>query len=280
MKRVIVNADDFGLHSSINRGIVEAYLRGMVSSTSLMVCGDAFLDAVDLIQKHQMKHVGVHLVLDEERPILSPKNLPSLVSDQGTFYSRGRLIKRLCLRQVNLFEVENELRAQIMKALDHGIVPTHLDGHGHVHVYPYIYPIVIKLGEEFKIKRTRLPREVYSFLPKKNILNRLFTKGLMGVFLARAEKKYRDHGFQMPDSFFGISAGGQLSIDELNRILSHMKHEGVTEIMTHPGYDSCEISPKYKAWNYKWELELDTMLAMNQIKLKSLNIEMVSFLEI
>jgi glycosyltransferase involved in cell wall biosynthesis len=65
MRRVIVNADDFGLSAGINRGIVEAHERGIVTSTSLMVRGDAAAAAADYGRQDSRLSVGLHIDLAE-----------------------------------------------------------------------------------------------------------------------------------------------------------------------------------------------------------------------
>ena len=70
MKKVIVNADDFGLTQSVNRGIVRAYMDGVVTSTTLMVNMPDTLHAIMLAQKYNLNDIGIHLNLTKGETIL------------------------------------------------------------------------------------------------------------------------------------------------------------------------------------------------------------------
>src|SRR5476649_2492365 len=64
MKKLIVNADDFGRSSPINQGIIEAHQNGIVTSASLMTDRDAFDEAVQLAEANPRLGIGLHLDLD------------------------------------------------------------------------------------------------------------------------------------------------------------------------------------------------------------------------
>src|SRR6267142_6801590 len=117
--RAIVNADDFGLAPGINRGIVEAYCRGGVTSVSLMPTGDAFEEAIALAHEHEDLSVGVHLTLVEGKPVLSAEKIPSLVTTDGGFVKTPwGFLKRWATGQIRLGEVKMELEAQVAKVAD------------------------------------------------------------------------------------------------------------------------------------------------------------------
>jgi hypothetical protein len=90
MRQLIVNADDFGYSSGVNRGILEAHRQGIVTSTSVMVnqraapagTKQALTDAPDL-------GLGLHLILTQGRPVLPPGQVPSLVGGDGRFFHIG-----------------------------------------------------------------------------------------------------------------------------------------------------------------------------------------------
>lgn len=104
MRQLIVNADDFGLTTGVNEGIIEAHARGIVTSTSLMVDGAAAGHAVALARRHPGLSVGLHFVDDS----------PAL--DQPGHAAR-------------------EFAAQLERFRDlTGADPTHADSHHHVHV--------------------------------------------------------------------------------------------------------------------------------------------------
>jgi len=149
MKRLVVNADDFGLTEGTNQGILEAHERGILTSTTLMANATAFDSAVELARRSPRLGVGVHLSLTGDRPVCDPTAVPSVVGDDGRFF-RGpvELAQRMFAHKVHLAEVERELAAQIEKARRAGIEVTHLDGHKHVHMLPGVFPIVVRLARQ------------------------------------------------------------------------------------------------------------------------------------
>jgi predicted glycoside hydrolase/deacetylase ChbG (UPF0249 family) len=79
MKRLIVNADDFGLAESVNRGIIVAHRDGILTSASLLANGSAFDQAIAASRQFPQLSVGVHLNISEGRPVSPAAQIPSLV---------------------------------------------------------------------------------------------------------------------------------------------------------------------------------------------------------
>ena len=138
-KRLVVNADDFGFTPDVNAGILEAFERGIVRSTTLMANGAAFDDAVRLARQNPGLDVGCHLTLIG-RPGL-PSSLPALL--------RALVRRRL--------PVYAELAGQVRRVLDAGIRPTHLDTHKHTHLLPPVLGLVCRIAQEFAIPWVRKP---------------------------------------------------------------------------------------------------------------------------
>ena len=147
MKRLIVNADDFGLTRGVTQGILDAHREGIVTSTTLMANGAAFDFAVAASRQAPALGVGVHLNLSEGIPVSPAGTIPTLVDERGRLHLKpGELLKGLLKGRVDLDEVETELRRQITKILDAGVPATHLDGHKHVHVLPGVAEIFRKIA--------------------------------------------------------------------------------------------------------------------------------------
>src|SRR5262245_39333828 len=127
-KRLIVNADDFGLTDGVNRAVVDGHRNGIVTSTTLMANGSAFESAVEIALHELRLGVGVHLNLVEGRPIAPPNSIGTLVDRMGRLAHRpASLAARVATGRVSLDDVERELRAQIERVLVTGLRPTHLD---------------------------------------------------------------------------------------------------------------------------------------------------------
>src|SRR5215475_8660770 len=81
VRRLIVNADDFGLTSGVNRAIVEAHTQGIVTSATLMANGSALQGAAQLAQSVPHMSIGCHVVLVDGKPISDKSKVPSLLDN-------------------------------------------------------------------------------------------------------------------------------------------------------------------------------------------------------
>lgn len=224
MKRLIVNADDFGLTAGVSRGILEAHRRGIVTSTTLMANlppDGALLDGL----KASRLGVGVHLNLTLGEPVSPAEEIPSLLDIGGKFF-------RDPLRQAaeaKPEEVELEFRAQVavfIRLL--GGKPTHLDSHHHVGRHRPILDVVFALAEELGVP-VRCPD-------------------------AEIRRAARARGLRSPEHFFGES--GPEAYWSSERLLAHLATlpDGVSEFMTHPGYFDQDLV--YSRYGRQREVEL------------------------
>ncbi|PIU01557.1 hypothetical protein COT68_02580 [bacterium (Candidatus Torokbacteria) CG09_land_8_20_14_0_10_42_11] len=282
MKKLIVNADDFGLSGSVNRGIIECFQKGIVTSSTLMPNMPWFDDAVFLAKKNPGLGVGCHLNLYRGRPILPAREIPSLVNKKGFFFASFELVKRIYLGKINPREVENELSAQIQKIQDAGIEITHLDSERHFHCFPVIAPVVAKLARDFGIFKARLPREKWNLKNGAIIFSPQFYK--MRYLASRSRSlaaSFRKYGIKFVDNFYGILYSGKLDQSILANLLAQIP-DGISELMVHPGYvdhelrqNALELSIHLLA-SREQELRVLTSPEIIQ-KVKELNIELVNY---
>jgi len=278
MKRLIVNADDFGLHICVNQAIIKGHLDGCITSTSIMPTGMAFDDAVNLSIHTPQLGVGVHLTLVAEKPLLNCGKVKSLVDSNGYFPKEyTSFIGKLLLGKIDFQEVYLELSAQIERVHQSGINITHIDSHQHLHVLPGIINIVIDLAKKYGIKAIRIPAEPYCFTGgyKTNIKRVIGKCGL--TFLAeRTRNIARQNNLRFTQNFFGMLAGGNMSKVYFSNIINTLPM-GSSEIMIHPGADS-EILQRQFGWNYLWESELNAVMEKDIIeKLSNNSIDLCSF---
>jgi len=244
MRQLIVNADDFGLTEAVSSGILGAHREGIVTSTTLMANGGAFDAAVSMSRRAPRLGIGVHLNLTAGKPVSPALKIPSLVDRSGRLHlSPGRLLRALVLRQVDLADVEIELRRQIIKIRNAGILPTHLDGHKHVHVLPGVSDVVIRLAQEFSIPSIRCPREVAPNLstlprsgnPRNAVVKQYLVGRMVSGFANGFKEKLARAGLLFPSHFYGLSQTGLLNTQSILKILGRLP-DGVSELMCHPGY--------------------------------------------
>lgn len=261
MRRLIVNADDFGLHAAVNRGILTAHTEGIVSSTSLMAGGAAFDDAVRIARHCPQLGVGVHLTLVGARPVLPVAEVSSLLDEAGDFYGSYPLfIKRFLRGKIRLAEVERELAAQIDRVRMAGIQPSHLDSHQHLHVLPGIGGLVLDLARRFSIRAIRIPAEPVAFIgATPATVGRLAGRGGLTMLANLFRQQAAAAGIRTSDHFYGMLAGGQLTEPAILAILRRLP-PGDSELMTHPGFADESLADAFR-WDYQWDAERQALTA-------------------
>lgn len=281
MATFIVNADDFGLTSEVNEGIIKAFRRGIVTSTSLIPSGDAFFQAVLFIRDNPKIDVGIHLTLVGEKSLLNHNEIPTLVDTHGRFRkSAYNFVLDYMRNHISMNEVEMELDAQFEKIMKHGVSLSHIDSHQHIHILPKILEITIRLAEKYGIPHIRWPKEkirfefVYSFRKYPRLMQQI-TLNLFCIYSKKRIKPYSVGGFH------GFFHGGEMGRSALIEILS-AEENGISEIMVHPAAMRPESAMEaYSQWNYRWQEEYESLIDLNIVELiRKRGIKLVSFLDI
>ncbi len=213
MRRLIVNADDFGRSAGVNLGIVRAHREGIVTSTTLMTNAPGTAHAAMLAATAPGLDIGVHLVLTYQKPLLNPSRIRSLVREDGSFWRPSELLVRSIDRQEALMEY----RAQFARARELlGTEPTHLDTHHWVHDHPALSWAVCELARETgAAARTHTPEQ---------------------------RDEYRAKGVRTTDHFTReFQHPGHIDIDDLLALVARLE-DGVTELMCHPGEPDPELA--------------------------------------
>ena len=245
MRRLIVSGDDLGLHPGINAGVLRCHREGIVTSTSLCPSGVAFEDAVARLRAAPDLDVGVHLTLVGESPTLPAGRLPTL-APQGRLPSHfTTLFLRLALGRVREAELEDELTAQVARARDAGLRPSHLDSHQHVHLHPALLPIVLRVAHRFGIGAMRASPRLES--------PRSLRSALLTLASRRGARRLRETEVRTPDALVGLAETGRLDEARLQAIVRALP-EGTSELVCHPGADDGAIGSAY-GWGFGWDAE-------------------------
>jgi predicted glycoside hydrolase/deacetylase ChbG (UPF0249 family) len=203
LKRLIVNADDLGRTSGINRGVFEAHRRGIVTSASLMVNHAAAAEAAALAKDHANLGIGLHLALTGGPAALAPALIPSLVGGDGILPAKPE-----GLAGAQASEVLAEARAQLKRFRSIvGREPTHIDTHHHAHRLPMVLEAVVTLAWE-----TGLPVRSDS---------------------AEVRARLRAENVPTPDHFIDDFFGEGATLEGLLQRLGQLEL-GTTELMCHP----------------------------------------------
>ena len=244
MKRLIVNADDFGWSEAVTSGILRAHREGLLTSTTLMANLPGAAEALERARREAPGlGIGLHLNLTEGRP-LTGDSAASLTDPQGRFIGALITVVRLVrTSEAARRAAESEWEAQIAWARDRDLRPTHLDGHKHVHLAPALLPIAISLARKYGIPAIRTtaewrPAGIAKMLPREwGVRDRL--RQLLLAWVGRrwgvaGRRAVRQAGLATTDWFFGVRATGGVSADMIDWLLRHAP-EGIGELMVHPG---------------------------------------------
>src|SRR5476651_388334 len=162
-RRLIVNADDFGLSKSVNEAVVRAHRDGILTTASLMVNEPGFDEAVKLAKENPTLGVGLHLTLLFGHSALPPGKIPGLVSSSGEFLGNSvqagmKYFFKCSLRE----QLRAEIHAQFEKFHSTGLPLDHVNGHLHFHLHPAIFQILMRDSEKLGITHLRFTRDCFS----------------------------------------------------------------------------------------------------------------------
>lgn len=219
--RLIVTADDFGLHEAVNEAVEHGYRDGVLRAASLMVAAPAVADAVARAKQNPGLAVGLHLVLADGRAMLPPTRIPDLVDAQGMFDSNmvRNGFRFFFLPQVRR-QLADEIRAQFEAFAATGLKLDHVNAHKHFHLHPTILTLMLGIGREYGMRAIRLPSE-----PGMGPWLRPWL-ALMRQRLDRAGVTYNDH-------VFGLRHSGGMDETVMLDILRELP-DGLSEVYLHP----------------------------------------------
>ncbi len=243
---LIVNADDFGITEGTNQAIVDAYRNGIVTSTSLLANGYAFDHAVALARQFPGLGVGIHLTLTEGPSVASAE--PELLGKDGMLpLSNQPLVRKLLWRGLPRAAITREFEAQIVKVLEAGIAPTHLDGHKYIHLLPGITSIVAQLATRFSIPVVRVPHPLVDTVSRRD---RVAGLAVLRGMAALAHYRIKRAGLRCSDRTLGFVDTGHLDRDALKRLLLPVR-AGTTELLCHPAYPTPQLDI-LRSRGYRW----------------------------
>jgi hopanoid biosynthesis associated protein HpnK len=246
VRRLIVNADDFGFTSGVNRAIIDAHTRGVVTSSTLMANGRAFPEATELAKRTPDLSIGCHVVLIDGEPVVSSERLPSLTHSLRFRDGLKQFAARSIAGRMNPGEIAAEATAQIRKIQSAGIAVSHFDTHKHTHVFPQILRPLLKAAADCGVRALRNPFGPRFPLRSSQLLARpkLWTRYAEVQILRRFAGKFREAvaraGFATPDGTLGIEVTGTLD-ETLFLAIARNIPDGTWEFVCHPGYNDADL---------------------------------------
>ena len=285
MRRLIVNADDFGLTSGVNRAIVEGNRSGIVTSATLMANARATDAAIDLSKAHPSLKTGCHVVLIDGVPL--SENLFSLTENSGRFRSNLKQFAVAAVRkQIAAEEIQREVEAQIRKIQSRGITLTHVDSHKHTHMFPHILRPLLRAAKACGIRAIRNPFEPLRCWPAGMVLGApklwLRSAGVTAfqMFAAEFHRALKEEGMISTDGTVGIAVTGLLDQQRLLRILEALP-EGTWELVCHPGYSDADLQAAGTRLTKSREIELSALRSAETKKaLADRDIKLISYADL
>jgi chitin disaccharide deacetylase len=285
VRRLIINADDFGLTSGVNRAIVESNRSGIVTSATLMANAKASVAATGLAKAQPGLKTGCHVVLIDGAPLSA--DLPTLTNGSSRFRSS---LKQFALdavrKRIAVEEIQRETEAQICKIQACGITLTHVDSHKHTHMFPQVLRPVLRAARACGVRAVRNPFEPLRSWPHSMVLGspglwlRSAAVTAFQMFASEFRRALKEEGMLSTDGTVGIAATGMLDQQILLKILKALP-EGTWELVCHPGYSDVDLQAAGTRLIQSREIELAALTsAETQETIAHQKIELISYADL
>jgi len=261
LRRLIINADDFGYTPGVNRAIEECARFGTVTSATLMAGAAEFTDAA-AIAAQDVVAVGCHVVLVDGDPLSALEEIPTLVEGSTFRASITDLARAAVTNAISADDVATEAAAQFKKLRSVGLAITHFDSHKHAHMFPAIFRPLLATAKANGIGAVRNPFEPFS-------LNWITSPGLwlrgaettaLRAFRESFLKEVESVGLKTTDGTLGVAVTGRLDLTWLRRIVQAMP-EGTWELVCHPGYDDTALRASNTRLRGERETEREALMS-------------------
>lgn len=255
-RRLIVNADDFGLSHSINQAVLRAHREGILTSASLMVNEKATPEAVELARQNPGLGVGLHLTLLCGHSALSPQAIPGLTDRRGRFPDNpvsvgfGYFASRALRPQLRA-----EIEGQFKNFRATGLPLDHVNGHLHFHLHPTVLAILMENATVWGISHLRLASDPF-WLNARLASGRWFYRAshalIHCILSACARPGLNRHQIKYARQTFGLLQNALVDEAYIRRLLPVLP-TGDSELYSHPSLDEFKnefealVSPRVKA---------------------------------
>ena len=236
-RRMIVNADDFGLSSPVNEAVVRAHREGILTTASLMANEPGFDEAVKLAKENPRLGVGLHLTLLMGHSTLPPEQIPGLVNGRGEFSNSpvgvglDYFFKRRLREQLRA-----EIHSQFEKFHATGLALDHVNGHLHLHLHPVIFRILMDDADTLRIRHLRLTRDCLA-RSRRMASGRWFYRvshaAIYEWLSRRAREPLRRRGIRHAQITFGLLQDSRVDEDYILKLLPELP-PGDSELYAHP----------------------------------------------
>ncbi len=265
VRRLIVNADDFGRSASINQAVIRAHREGILTTASLMVNEAGYDEAVALARENPRLGVGLHLTLLCGHSALGSAEIPGLVNGCGEFSDSPVTVgwRYFASRKLEA-QLRDEIEAQFKKFRQTGLHLDHVNGHLHLHLHPKVFKILMDHAEEWGITHLRLTRDPFwlnAHLASGRWLYRT-SHALIYRLLSRwARTALERRRIKHTSVVFGLLQNALVDETYVTQLLPALQ-SGDSELYSHPSLDEFKnefdalISPRVRALVDKLGIQL------------------------
>ncbi|MBI4325188.1 MAG: hopanoid biosynthesis-associated protein HpnK [Chloroflexi bacterium] len=239
-RRLIVNADDFGVSHSVNQAVARAHRQGILTTASLMVNGAACREAVQLARENPKLGVGLHLTLACGLAALAPSEIPDLANPSGCFSGDPvRAGFRYFFQRRLRPQLEREIDAQFRRFQATGLPLDHVNGHLHFHLHPTILDILLRNADRWRITCMRLTWDPFGLnlrLASGRWMYRSCHSAAFFLLARRARPKLAGRGIRHTGAVFGLLQDKRVDETYLAGLLPQLP-AGDSELYSHPSLD-------------------------------------------
>jgi chitin disaccharide deacetylase len=217
---LIINADDFGMDSSVNNSILTAIVDGICTTTTMIVNLEGFEEACDLAEKNKIRdRVGIHVNLTEGIPLTDDMKRCKLFCNSDGEFNFEKNVKRIYHLDSQIRRcVYNEIEAQIKKCRSGGLNISHADSHNHMHEEPGLLMVFMDV---LKNQNIRYMRQVKNLAIRSARIKRIYRWAYNYII--------NKSNFSGTDYFGGIDEYIYYCENKL------IDNNSVVEVMIHPG---------------------------------------------
>lgn len=256
LRRLIVNADDFGRSPSINAAVIRAHQQGILTTASLMVNEPAFDEAAALAKQNPNLGVGLHLTLLCGHSALPQEKIPGLVNERREFADNPAAVgfRYFFSRQLRS-QLRDEIAAQFERFRATGLALDHVNGHLHFHLHPTVFDLLMQRAAEWHITHLRLTKDPFWFnagIASGHWFYRTSHAVIHHILSARARPALLQRGIKHTRDVFGLLQNARVNEDYVSRLLPVLP-EGDSELYSHPSLDQFKneldalVSPRVKS---------------------------------
>lgn len=249
---LIVSADDFGLTERVSEGILDAHENGIITSASVIAVAPAFESSVKRLHDVPTLGVGAHFTaVGEDPPLLSAREIPSLVNKHGYFWPTWRTFVPLAAAgRIDPEDLRREFSAQLEAMTAAGLVVDHFDTHQNIHLWPTVSDVLLEMGDDHGVHAIRVMRSN--------------SRGPVGVTVRRLsrrlEAQLRERKWAWTGAATGLDEAGSIGLGEMVEAVGRLASTGASsaELATHPGLPDDPARARYR-WNYNWDAEFNAL---------------------